>query len=192
MLLKDLWDYYVSPYTTPLTFTPIIGIKTLFYTLILAVGYAIFICLPVILQIRRIKPAELFQEELDNYQPFSSRSLISLVPAAAGFYLLAVTQANSIFVGSVFCGGIIFIAFTFSFLGLSLIRLSKRLTPENISFKLALRIYQRRLFFCRSMYEMIVQVLVHSRRFWLRKSNFRQPSFAMSLIVARPSVRVCT
>lgn len=129
---------------TPLTFTPTIGFKTLLYTLFLAVGYAIFICLPVILQIRRIKPAELFQEELDDYHPISKSSLVSLIPAAAGFYLLAISQANSILVGSVFCGVIILIAFTFSFLGLGLIRLSKHLSPESISFKLALRYVQRR------------------------------------------------
>ena len=129
---------------TPLEFSPSASIETLLSTLVLAIFYATFVCLPVILQIRRIKPSLLFSEELEAYRPISLKTMWALLPAALGFYWLAVTQANSLVVGSIFCGAFFAVALIFSLLGLFLIRASRSFHPKSLSIRLALRYIQRR------------------------------------------------
>lgn len=129
---------------TPLEFTPSVSITTLLYTFCLAVGYAIVICLPVMSQIKTIKPSELFQEDLDHYRPNLKRTFILLIPAILGFYLMAIFQSNSIFVGSIFVASILAISILFMGIGMLIIRTTSRIQTSNISIRLSLRYIQRK------------------------------------------------
>ncbi|MBC7370826.1 MAG: FtsX-like permease family protein [Bdellovibrionaceae bacterium] len=80
---------------------PAIHGKTILLALFLGVVGSLVICLPILLKIQELKPAKLFAEEKFSMDVQIRRPWIFL-PGILMFWLLAITQANSIKMGSVF------------------------------------------------------------------------------------------
>lgn len=86
---------------------------------------AALVCLPLLARIRRLNPATLFQDtNLPPGQPISSR--LAYLPAGLAFYGLAVWQAHSWRVGSLFIAILVGLLAIFVGISLLLLRLLKR------------------------------------------------------------------
>lgn len=86
-------------------------LPSIMLTFVVAIFSGLFLSLPTLQKIRKLKPAELFRESLHPAKCSSIKSIIWLFPGLAGFWVLCVTQAESWKLGNLFF-------FTFSFSGL--------------------------------------------------------------------------
>ena len=90
---------------SPLPLDPQLPLASIILTIIIGAGGAVILCLPLLMHISHIKPATLFQEASGHYPPvFGKREFLGMLPVAITFYLAAVWQAHSWFVGSLFVG----------------------------------------------------------------------------------------
>lgn len=128
---------------TPLAFAPRLGLSSILLTFVLGTGYSLLICLPLLMQIRTLKAGGLFQEQIDSGFKVHWSNILFLLPALGGFYLLAVWQANSWYVGSLFCLLLVSALLGLFGIGILLIRLTRLLQPTSIVLKICLRYLQR-------------------------------------------------
>ncbi|MES2662425.1 MAG: FtsX-like permease family protein [Pseudomonadota bacterium] len=87
---------------SPIAFTAHLPLKTVGLAVLLGGVGSILICLPILNRLRFLKPSLLFHEQNLNNQFLKDKSWIAYVPVLTAFYALAVWQANSFKVGSLF------------------------------------------------------------------------------------------
>lgn len=129
---------------TPLEFQPVLSWQTALIAAIMGIGGAVFMCLPGVLQIRLMHPADLLRDSQAQYKPFSIPSLLAMIPVIGAFYALSVWQSHSWFIGSIFCGLMLASVVILGGLGLGLIQLSKKIPTQALTKKLAFRYVQRK------------------------------------------------
>lgn len=88
---------------TPFDLQPVIGGRALLLGLALSLGTSLLVTMPFLLKLRALKPSRLFSEEKFNPDLQLNRPW-ALIPAAVMLWALAIVQANSIKVGSLFTG----------------------------------------------------------------------------------------
>lgn len=94
-LTKDLLPF-------PVQFS--LDVQTLFFALLLGTIGSALICLPLLSQIRSIRPSILLNEGERTKSNWSLITFFSLLPGLLGFWGLAVWQAHSLQIGSLFVG----------------------------------------------------------------------------------------
>lgn len=129
---------------TPLPFTPRITVKTLALATALGVLGSLLICLPLFMKIRELKPATLFQEYVQPRLVVLRRGLVFYLPALLCFYGLAVWQANSWRVGSLFFACLLGASFVFYGFGWMCLSALQNLSPKKpFGWKIASRYLTR-------------------------------------------------
>lgn len=88
---------------TPFDLKPFIGGRALLAGVTLSIGTSLLIALPLLLKLQTVKPSRLFSEEKFNPDLKVDRAW-SLIPAILLLWLLAVGQASSLKIGSLFTG----------------------------------------------------------------------------------------
>jgi putative ABC transport system permease protein len=124
----------------PPGFEPRIGLRSIAIVAGLAGLAGPAACLPLVAQLRRLRPAELFAEHARPSLAASPRDALWWAPAAAGFWALACWRSDSLLVGSAF--GAIFGAAALVFAGLGLAALAGLEAwprPRRLATRLALR-----------------------------------------------------
>ncbi len=116
---------------TPLPFTPRITVKTLALASTLGVLGSLLICLPLFVKIRDLKPATLFQEYVQPRLVVSRSGLVYYLPALVCFYGLAVWQANSWRVGSIFFACLLGASLVFYGFGWLCLHMLGRFAPQQ-------------------------------------------------------------
>jgi putative ABC transport system permease protein len=89
---------------TPIAFAPYLPWQTALTALIMGTFGSILICLPVLQKLRQLNPSLLFHESFDLSPVRSWAMGLSYLPVLTAFFALAVGQAHSLKVGSLFFG----------------------------------------------------------------------------------------
>jgi len=113
----------------PFDLAPTISAKAIFLALVIGVVGSLVICLPFLMKIRDFKPMRLFSEEKFSSEVNVQRLWLFL-PGVFVFWILAMTQANSIKIGSVFVVGffaVLVVLFGVGYLLLELLKLSRKI-----------------------------------------------------------------
>lgn len=109
---------------TPFELHPTMSLKAVGMAAVLAIIGSFVICLPFLLKIHELKPTRLFAEE-----KFSSNVEIRkpwiFIPGLLLFWILAVTQSNSLKIGSLFVGAFFAVLLVLVLSGLVLLMLLK-------------------------------------------------------------------
>lgn len=92
----------------PVTQQPSLGWATVAAVLVIALGGSSLACLPLIVRVRGLRPAELFREHARPQLERGASDLLWLIPALIFFFALAIWRADSVRVGLAFSG--IFVA----------------------------------------------------------------------------------
>jgi len=88
----------------PFDLEPAVSAQAVVLALLVGVVGSLLVCLPFLLKIRDLKPMRLFSEEKFSNEVEISRLWLFL-PGVLAFWVLAMTQANSIKIGSIFVIG---------------------------------------------------------------------------------------
>ena len=86
----------------PRGFAPRVGLEAFLVTALLATLGSACACLPLLVQLRRLRPAELFAEQVSPGLTRGPREILLLLPAAAFVWGVAVWRSGSLLVGSLF------------------------------------------------------------------------------------------
>ncbi|MBX3034519.1 MAG: FtsX-like permease family protein [Bdellovibrionaceae bacterium] len=106
---------------TPFALTPLLTGSSVLMGLGLSLGVSLLVALPFLLRLRDIHPAQLFSEEKFNPELDLKRPW-AFLPALVLLWALAVLQAKSFFVGSLFTGALLGVLFILSAGGWVLLR----------------------------------------------------------------------
>lgn len=107
--------------------------------LALGAGGAVLVCLPLLARIRLLNPASLFSEQASLSDSWRQRTWAAYLPSLICFYALAVWQAHSIRVGSLFVGLLAVIILVFVTIAWLLLKLARRMKKgRSLSSRLAL------------------------------------------------------
>jgi putative ABC transport system permease protein len=129
----------------PRGFEPRVGIEAFLVTALLATVGSACACLPLLMQLRRLRPAELFAEQVSPTLERGPREALLLLPAALFIWAVAVWRSESLLVGSVFAGVLAAALGVLALLGSSLISsLAAFRLRRALSARLALRELVRR------------------------------------------------
>lgn len=116
----------------------------------IAIGFAIglvgalSICLPLIVKIREIDCAQLFNEQISKAIKLDLKSLLFLTPAAFGFWGLSIWQAHSIKIGSSYFLSMIVSIFIITMLTLLILKLLSKLSIHfSFTLKMAIQYITR-------------------------------------------------
>lgn len=101
---------------TPFPLIATIPISSLILGAAISVVMSLFICWPMIIQIKKLNPAQLLREESSQFE-ISSAKFILYLPALALAYGLSIYQAHSFKIGSLFFGGVILVTIVLTLLG---------------------------------------------------------------------------
>jgi putative ABC transport system permease protein len=88
----------------PPGFAPRIGVRTAATVALLAVFGSAAACLPLVVRLRRLRPAQLFAEQATPSLASAPRDAVWWVPAGIGFWAIACWRVDSFAIGSVFTG----------------------------------------------------------------------------------------
>lgn len=105
---------------TPFALQPLLSASAVGVGLLLSVGTSLLVALPFLLKLREVKPAQLFSEhqfspDLDLRRPWA------FLPAVAALWGLAVWQAKSFMIGSLFLGTLAGVLVSLSLIGWGLL-----------------------------------------------------------------------
>ena len=89
---------------TPPGFEPRVGLRSFALVAGLAMLGGTAACLPLIVRLRRLRPAQLFAEQAQPALPSRPLDTAGWLPAAAGFWGVACWRADSLAIGSAFTG----------------------------------------------------------------------------------------
>jgi putative ABC transport system permease protein len=129
----------------PRGFEPRVGIEAFLVTSLLASVGSACACLPLLMQLRRLQPAQLFAEQVSPTLERGPREALLLVPAALFMLGVAVWRSESLLVGSVFAGLLASALALLALLGTGLISGLARLRLRRaLSARLAVRELVRR------------------------------------------------
>jgi putative ABC transport system permease protein len=109
---------------TPFNLQPSITLRSVLLALVLGVIGSLTICLPFLLKIRQLQPARLFAEEKFSSDVEIRRPWV-FIPGLLLFWVLAITQSNSLKIGSIFVAAfsaVLVVLFLAGFLILSLLK----------------------------------------------------------------------
>ena len=106
---------------TPPGFEPRVGLRSAATVAALATLGSSAACLPLIVRLRRLRPAQLFAEQAQPALASAPRDAAWWLPAAAGFWALACWRADSIATGSAFTGVFAVAAVLLAAIGLALL-----------------------------------------------------------------------
>lgn len=87
-----------------------LGTRAVFLALAVGTIGSLLVCLPFLARIRNLNPAMLFREQYAPALTMQWQGFVWYVPAMVSFWLLAIWQAHSIKVGSLFFGGFVLAA----------------------------------------------------------------------------------
>lgn len=124
---------------SPINIQIMIGMQTLVAALALGIFTPVLLCLPLLLEVSHVKPAELFQEFYTPRFQLSTRRLLGFFPAVLGIYGLSILQSHSLQIGSLFFGALTLTGGLTIALGFTLIRLTSAWSWVSPSWKLAQR-----------------------------------------------------
>ncbi len=106
--------------------------------LLLGIGGAVVVCLPLLARILTLNPSTLFSEQ-GNAALSERSSFISYLPSLITFYGLAVWQAHSIKVGSIFVGVLAVVITVFVAIALLLMKIARSMKQgRSLSTRLAI------------------------------------------------------
>lgn len=114
-----------------------LGYRTLLSALLLGSLTPLLLCLPLLLSISDIKPSLLFQEFSSFSLQLRLKNILGFIPIAVGTYGLAVWQANSYLVGSLFFAGLIAACLAVGGIGLMLLWLLEKIKSSSLGFRFA-------------------------------------------------------
>jgi putative ABC transport system permease protein len=124
----------------PPGFAPRVGWRTLVTALALATLGSTAACLPLVVRLRRLRPAELFAEQARPVLASAPRDSLWWLPAAIGFFAVACWRADSLRVGGAFAGVFGASALLFAALGVAAIALLGAFPPaRSLAPRLAVR-----------------------------------------------------
>ena len=86
----------------PPGFAPRVGVRTAAVVALLAVFGSAAACLPLVVRLRRLRPAQLFAEQATPSLASAPRDAVWWLPAAIGFWAIACWRADSLATGSLF------------------------------------------------------------------------------------------
>lgn len=105
------------------------GIVTPLIAIALGLSVGVLVCLPIALQIRRLKPNILLRGELAvSAHRLNWLSFLGSLPALMGFWILAVWQAHSFLVGSLFTSLFLGAGFLLGISGFALLKMIDQLS----------------------------------------------------------------
>jgi putative ABC transport system permease protein len=79
-----------------------IPLKSILLTAALGIGGSILFCYPLLNRIKSLNPATLFQEDASPSLDLSKKQMLGFLPVIIVYWILAIFQANSILMGSLF------------------------------------------------------------------------------------------
>ncbi len=97
--------------------------RAVFLALVIGTVGSFLVCLPFLARIHNLGPAILFREQYAPVLSMHWRGFVWYMPAMAAFWLLAVWQAHSLKVGSLFFGGFLLAALLLAGAALAIFRL---------------------------------------------------------------------
>ncbi len=145
-IISILASMTLLPLTAELVegFTPVsVSLGITYHDYLIAVTMSIFgslfICLPLMIRIIRLKASGLFQEHAMFTADFRPIDLLALIPAGLSYWGLAVWQANSMVVGTAFVAGFIGSAILLGMVCYLLLAVVQKVfRPRKLTSKLAL------------------------------------------------------
>ncbi len=129
---------------SPVVFNPTISLASIGVATMIAAVYTSLFLWPQLYGIRKLKAYELFQEQIAIPLRLNVRQLVHYIPALVVFWGLAVYQAHSLKIGSVFVGVMLGALSILTGLAWLIFRGMDRLKPRHLALKLSLRYVARR------------------------------------------------
>ncbi len=127
----------------PKGFTAVFSYQSVLLAFAMGMSGSILFCLPVLNRIRNLKPLILFNEDrrsLKLRQRFHPTAILSYLPVALTFWLIAVWQSHSWIIGSTFMASLLISFVIIGFIGWFLLSSSNRYLPDfTLIIKLAFR-----------------------------------------------------
>ena len=84
-----------------------LGLRSIVVAILMGTGGSILFCLPLLARFSSLQPAALFQETASPKVELSASALLAWIPSLVVYWLLAIWQAQSVRVGSIFVGAFV-------------------------------------------------------------------------------------
>lgn len=123
---------------SPVDLNIVIGTETIISALVIGVFTPVLLSLPLLLSVKTIKPAELFQEFYKSKIQLSPKLLLAFIPALMGSFALSILQSRSFLVGGIFFSAMLIASISILLIGNQLLIVAGKFKAKSLSSRLAI------------------------------------------------------